>query len=463
MSDRPSSKSRLKTVSSSAAPFLLVLLAGAGAAHATDEDPFADEGHPPAQAAGAAAATPSPQAPASAPAPTASNFAPGPVEQLPSSAYPEPFVRGLYGGSLWGTFHGMQWPYYPRTGIGISGYAWLDNSYERLNVGDPSGTQPQHPREYLQQGRLLLRITPTYSRDNWFVQAQAEMVANKDQSQLQPAPGIAQADDVWVRVGEWQKWDVQIGRFEGFEVYHLGMGLDLNTEERRGAFDRNLSPPDLYGATFLFYRPGSSGNVALHVFPTRSLRLELLAQYGTTSGNEIGGRPAVVYDIGILKLKIAAEYELVKARDTADRTESRLRGVGGTAQVVLDPWVELGANAGYAILDFLDLNGNPDTGRSGNELSVGGFANARVISDLLVGVGVNYAAFENLHLNVVTNTNDRSTNLQAFAAVQYLVRKQLFLKLVGAYAKSHFERSFSSMEPYDDTMFSVRLRAMYLF
>src|ERR1700737_4269249 len=32
----------------------------------------------------------------------------GPVERLPLGAYPAPRTRGLYGGSLWLTFHGLQ-------------------------------------------------------------------------------------------------------------------------------------------------------------------------------------------------------------------------------------------------------------------------------------------------------------------------------------------------------------------
>ena len=38
-----------------------------------------------------------------------------------------------------------------------------------------------------------------------------------------------------------------------------------------------------------------------------------------------------------------------------------------------------------------------------------------------------------------------------------------FVKLVGGYAKTHFDFSFSNMVPYDDDMFSVRLRLMYLY
>jgi hypothetical protein len=383
------------------------------------------------------------------------------VERLPATAYPEPYTRGLYGGSLWSTFHGLQWPFYPRTGIGVSGYAWLDNSYEKINVPD----NVQKPfKEYLQQGRFLLRVTPTYSNDIWFVQAQAELVANKDQNDVQPA--VADTDDLWVRAGQWNKWDVTIGRFEAFEVYHLGMGLDLNTEERNGAFDSSNKPPGLYGASYLFYRPAGAGNVAFHLYPSSYLRLELLSQFGSAGGrNEIGGRPALVFDIGWVKLKAAAEYEFLDPRaDDGSTGKIRNRGFGGTVQFVLPDGLEFGGNVGYAINDVFMPNGKtPDNTASGNTSSMGGFLTGRLIEGLLVGVGVNYVTFENLHLNSNTGAHDRSTNLQTFVAVQYLIGRQLFVKLVGAYAKSHFEPSFTMMDPYDDTMTSVRLRVMYLF
>ncbi|HEY7372558.1 MAG TPA: hypothetical protein VIF57_10400, partial [Polyangia bacterium] len=35
------------------------------------------------------------------------------LQRLPASAYPEWQTRGLTHGSLWLTFHGMQWPYMP--------------------------------------------------------------------------------------------------------------------------------------------------------------------------------------------------------------------------------------------------------------------------------------------------------------------------------------------------------------
>ena len=67
------------------------------------------------------------------------------------------------------------------------------------------------------------------------MQAQAELIANLDQLDVQP--NVADTDDLWVRTGVWKSWDLTVGRFEAFSVYHLGMGLDLNTDERIGAYD----------------------------------------------------------------------------------------------------------------------------------------------------------------------------------------------------------------------------------
>jgi hypothetical protein len=448
-SDLSRSTARLSLYSRQALPALW-LFCGVGAARA-DEPVSNGEAVP---------ATGEPSGPVAAPVP-ASASSNRVVEELPPSAYPEPLIRGIHGGSLWSTFHGLQWPYYTKTGIGLSGYAWLDNSYERTKIGLPTTTTGDTRKEYLQQGRLLLRVTPTYTNEDWFVQAQAELVANKDQT---TPPASADTDDVWVRFGRWRQWDVMVGRFEGFEVYHLGMGLDLNTQERGGAFDDSNGPPDLKSATFLLFRPDGAGNAAFHYYVGPNLRLEVLGQYGSTGGlNEIGGRPAAVFDVGWLKIKAAAEYQWLTARGNLDKTEKRNRGVSLSSQVVSAAGIEFGANFIYAVVDVFDPQGIAQAGTSGNILSYGGFANARLIDNLLLGVGANYVTFEDLHLNVVTGANDRSTNLQAFTALQYLVGGQVFIKLVGAYGKSHFEKAFSSTGPYNDSMYSVRLRVMYLF
>ena len=135
---------------------------------------------------------------------------------------------------------------------------------------------------------------------------------NKDQSVAQP--NVVDIDDLWIRAGQWKTWDVQLGRFEAFEVYHFGMGMDLNTLERLGAAGSSTrSPPDVFelgGNSNIVYRQSGITNLAAHFYPTDFLRLEMLGQFGfdTASGiDTMGLRPAAVFDLGWMKLKGALD------------------------------------------------------------------------------------------------------------------------------------------------------------
>jgi hypothetical protein len=450
---------------------VFVAVAAAKSARAADDsgDPFAE----PKTGAPASVPSSSPVAPAPAASPptSAAAIAPGIVEELPASAYPEPFTRGLYGGPLWLDMQGLQWPYTPRTGVGLSGYGWIDNEYKLIRIGDPS--QSPHNTILFQQGRFLLRITPTYTNGIWFVQAQGEIVASKDQLVADATSDqIINADDVWVRTGTWQKWDLTVGRFRAFDVYPLGMGLDLNTDERKGAYDQHNTPQALYSANFMLERPAGPGDIAFHYYPYPWLRFELLGQWGNSGKqNAVGGRPAFIFDIGWLKVRGALEYQYLFATDPATTAKDtvRNRGGAGSVQFVLTPFIELGGNFGYAVIDEADNNngdaGNEDPQTSGNKTSFGGFVDAVPLSgslpNLMVGAGGNYTMFHNLYTPTGETSYEHYTTLQTYAAVQYLFYRQLYVKLVGGYAKSHFENIGSGA--FDDDQFTVRLRVMYLF
>src|SRR6185503_5785612 len=90
------------------------------------------------------------------------------IQRLPGSAFPEPQTRGLKYGSLWLTFHGLQWPYLPakagrdRFVIGLSGWSFLDTAYVKFapwgqNAQAINGDQVSY---WTQEGRMLLRVTP---------------------------------------------------------------------------------------------------------------------------------------------------------------------------------------------------------------------------------------------------------------------------------------------------------------
>jgi hypothetical protein len=321
-----------------------------------------------------------------APTPTPSEEPPpvGPVERLPPTAYPEWKTRGIAGGSLAfsGNMHGMPWPYYPKTGIGVSGSLWIDTGYETIKRGNPTDS---NAKDLVSQGRAVLRVTPTYSSGSWYAQAQTELVGNKDQSVAQP--NVVDIDDLWIRAGQWKTWDVQLGRFEAFEVYHFGMGMDLNTLERLGAAGSSTrSPPDVFelgGSSNIVYRQSGITNLAAHFYPTDFLRLEMLGQFGfdTASGiDTIGVRPAAVIDLGWMKLKAAADVRKQFPAVSSSKESRTLQGGSAALQFVVDPILELGVNLAYGSIRHYSPTNSTDP-----NATLGDFDTAGSVKDLDFG------------------------------------------------------------------------------
>ena len=431
------------------------------AAASTDASASPPSATTPPEKAPPEAGSPIADVPQTVPAP------PGDIARLPPEAFPSEPIRGIYGGSLWLTFHGLQWPTSPfqtqppRTQLGISGYAWADTSYQVVTTGDKSAHDRQN---WVHQARFALRATPTYTKGNMFVQGQGEVVAaNSDDLGSTPAY-IVRTDDLWIRAGSWNKWDVQVGRYQAWENYHYGMGLDQNTAERVGAYNlQNLRPNQIYGVSFLYERPNGFGNVALHLYPTKFFRAELLVQAGNAGqANSIGGRPAAILDFGMVKIKGAVEMRIVKADNDTSKQDEKYRGGGGAVQVVLDPRVEFGANGAYGNTDLFGVDGTKLDAASVDMWSVGGFANARIIDQVIFGVGANFSRLDDTRENEHGDHGEFS-HFQSFAALQALVLDQLFVKAVFGYARADFAPSTGTTQPWHDTSVSGRLRLMYLF
>ena len=212
-----------------------MLALGGAAQAAPDEDESSPPAEPPAPPPPKAEPTPAP-AVTGGEAPATQTSAPY-IEHMGPETFPGR-LRGLYGGSLWlepilpRPAVAAEYPY----GLGVSGEFWVDSGYEMIKR---DLNQVPNSSMYFQQGRGVLRVTPTYVRGRFFVQGQAELVGNLCQTASAANTvcnaGTFTTDDLWIRVGQWNLWDLKVGRFEGWEVYHLGMGMDPYTFERMGA------------------------------------------------------------------------------------------------------------------------------------------------------------------------------------------------------------------------------------
>lgn len=421
--------------------------------------------------AGAAEATHTPEA-----AQAADEAPPVSVEILPGSGYPEPKIRGIVGGSLWLVMPGYQFPYMPakdgKPGVRLafSGNVWNDTSYANIKSGTPEIADSR--KRWKNQGRAVLRATPVYNwKDGWFVQGQVEVVGKSDQTTTGGSP-MGFTDDLWVRAGKWNVFDVTAGRFQGWEVYHYGMGLDWETFERRGAeVENSKAPPQIYGLDTYWDRADvGQGSYAAHVYFTDYLRLEVLGRIGSVGvANVRGVRPVGVLDLGFFKLKAGLEYGTTSATAETSKAHSKTTGVGGTAQFILNPHIEGGFNAGLRYVDDWTKDGLPNPPGSTTMKSFGGFINGRPYGDLILGVGLNQTLSENLEVNGINGSpnfglSDYATHTQGFFAIQYSFWNKLFFKFVGAYASYHYEdRVQEPAHPYTHSMTSGRLRMMYLF
>ena len=483
---------------------IATLFALGGAAQA---EPDEDGRSPSAEAAASAPPKPEP-APALA--------VPGGEAQSPAAQEPTFFLehlgpdtfpgrlRGLHGGSLWlePSFHGLQWPRNTRTGIGLSGSVWIDSGYETIVRGDVRKNAPTpNSTYYFHQGRALLRMTPAYVRNSLFIQGQVELVGNLCQSEASAAQTCSSAgtfptDDLWIRVGQFNRWDLKVGRFEAWEVYHLGMGLDPYTYERSGATMSGqqsemtvLDAPPVYALNFLHDRPTDGQAVAysaLHFYPFEFLRAEFLFKLGNnkfrtdnldgagTSYNYYGFRPTGIFDAGWLKFKLGLEYQkrtattqvlsVEKPTYKKEQVEDRVdKGIGASLQFVVDPLIEFGLNAAIGNRHETNVMADEIPEGSFTRISAGGFANLRFAEGWLAGIGGNWTLKTDSVKATPDSLNDAISHLQGFIALQHLLMGQLYIKAVLSYAQAKFQPSDATVPVWNNAMYGGRIRLMYLY
>lgn len=342
-------------------------------------------------------------------------------------------------------------------GLRLGGDIYIDTGYERSARGLESEPDLEF---WLQQGRFKLEANHTTNAGGAFVRAQGQVLAHVDEIRGQEN---VDTDDAWLMAGCWDAWDVQVGRFEGWEVYHKGQGLERDTLEDLGAFDG----PDIYEVNYAFYRQNGFGQAALHAYPFPWLRFELGSVFGNELGfNSFGLRPVGILDGGVVKVKLAAEWRKLTNQEEGKKSEEEKRGFGGSVQVFLDEPgravpIQLGVNAAAALVDKIDPFGKVDEKGSTDTVSTGAFANVG-LWETSIGLGYNLTIQGDRQRNDQTGRDGRAVHHQLFLSVkQPLWTPAATLKLVFALARADLEPSFENHRVND--MGSVRLRLLYAF
>jgi hypothetical protein len=189
---------------------------------------------------------------------------------------------------------------------------------------------------------------------------------------------------------------------------------------------------------------------------------------GSFSGNPTyAARPVAILDLGWIKLKAGTEYQHSQSQHPGNPFETTQKGVGGAIQFVFLPHLELGLNAAQGTIWSVKSDGNLDAKGSLTRTSIGGFANVSNGSakhPFLIGVGALYTAYEDQNAPFGNGVMDKYSQLQTFIAVQYVAFQQLYIKLVGGYARGHWLTADDDPPiEYDDEMYSVRLRLALYF
>jgi len=368
----------------------------------------------------------------------------------------DPALWGIKGPSPYYVPDGLQSPL-RASGLNLGGDMWVDTGYESSARGLEGEPDMQF---WLMQGRFMLDATATLTNGKLFGQAKAQLLAH-----VEEIPGDEQidTDDAWVRFGIWDSWDVQVGRFEAWEVYHKGEGLERDTLEDLGAYDG----PDIYEVNYAFYRQDGFGQLATHIYPLDWLRFEAAAVFGNELGfNSVGIRPAGIVDLGWLKFKVAGEWRKLTNQEEGKKQWEEKRGFGGGLQFHLNQSSEViraafGLNGGYGIIDRVDPFGKVDERGSVDTLSVGGFANLGLWASV-IGMGYNHSFQGDRQLNDQTGRVGHFVHQQAFASLRHPIYfSWLTGKLVFAWAKADLEPSFDN--PRVNDMYSVRLRLFMQF
>lgn len=254
--------------------------------------------------------------------------------------------------------------------------------------------------EYDMGGRLELNVFGEHRVGEHFVRGRGTALLKKD--------GEVATDDMWGMVGG-HRWDVQIGRFEAFDLFPLGK--DTIVEHAEGA--------SVYQANAARGRASDGGQLAAHFHPSEALSFELASLYGEGDGTRAlsGVRPAVRY--AGPGFSVTGGFEHVKYDDEDNGVTETVvdhDGYGVTLGIDLaGAWLNL--NAAYKDDNLGDdvttLGANVTYGRFGlgyinSREHVSGETNPQ-INSFYAAYTVPFFGFENANVTLAATTSQANS------------------------------------------------------
>jgi hypothetical protein len=332
---------------------------------------------------------------------------------------------------------------------------------------------------YDMRGRFVVGPTVEHRfgpNNDWFVAARGELVAwLRERTNYQ-----VNADDVYGQVGKKGLWDLKLGRFQSWRVYHKGSGFDLYTIEDQGActslssscsLESGSFGPHTYEVNYNYYRE-PAGKAAVHIYPTPWSGIELLGLMGNSDGpNLLGGRAAALVHFPYVRASAAVEYRATRPpKENAAACPkcgnvSDSIGFGGGVELTIKP-VAIGLNGAQGKYTSYNVTtGVLDNDASSTRTSLGGYAEVDVGSlaierSLILGFGLN-------RTEVLDKVDNFEQHYQGAAYVLFpLGFNAASVKLVVSQAtediqKSNGDGTATELPTY--TMRAARLRFTYPF
>ena len=261
--------------------------------------------------------------------------------------------------------------------------------------------------------------------------------------------GTFATDDLWIRFGAWNAWDVKVGRFEAWEVYHTGHGngaVHARASGRGHVRRRHVHDPEARGADLLWRdlspRPAQRRAGAWDMRPTSisdglpAIRAARQAWLATTTAPTT--RPAIRRGTISAAARRSSSTSVGSSSGSAGeyqkRTATTQRIDPGMPAHKKDPVPTARAEGRGRIDPVRDQSdrrircerGDRQPGRHerlrqarcrktpSTTTSVGGFANVRFTERLVAGAGVNWTSQTDAVLAAGSTANDFTSQLQGF-------------------------------------------------